>query len=229
MLIRLNRLLIDSLFTELGEIYHIMSEQVYDDDAQMDDDPDGFNENTAKDDPRAILNNSTDQIRQLLVFLRKRLTAVDEPKVKSLIFVKRRISAKILCHIIRRFVNAHVDMDLKVDFMVGHNSRMPDSIETDIKNRNNSKVLEKFRRNEIDMIVATNVLEEGIDLQDCNLVVAFDGPEHYRAYVQMKGRARMTTSLFAIMYPRSAMQKLRNHIIQWTTINNILKQVLCRV
>lgn len=189
------------------------------------DDPDEFDERAMKDDPSTILLNSTDQIQRLLIFLKQHVEKMGTTKIKALVFVQRRISAKIVCNIIRRFANGQPNMDLKVDFMVGNNSRMPESIESYLHNRNNNKVLESFRRNEIDMIVSTNVLEEGIDLQDCNLVIAFDRPQHYRAYVQMKGRARMSSSLYVIMNPSSETTKIRIKITEWKAINSILRKV----
>lgn len=214
-------------FTELEEVYHILAENVYDED-QMDLDdeiinPDDFDERNMKDDPATILSNSTDQVQRLLIFLADHMNRPSNQKIKSLVFVQRRSSAKILCNIIRRYANA--TMDLKVDFMVGNNSRMPESIETYIQNRNNNKVLEQFRRGEVDMIVATNVLEEGIDLQDCNLVIAFDEPKHYRAYVQMKGRARNSTSKYIIMHPSAESNAMSRKISEWKCINEILRKV----
>lgn len=219
------------ILIDLEELYHIVAEHIYDEDQMEINDeiiePDEFDEQNMAEDPRVVLTNSTNQIQKLLIFLKDHLSKMkaDNQKVKCLVFVQRRISAKILCNIIRRFANGRADMDLKVDFMVGNNSRMPESIETHLQNRNNSKVLDKFRRGEIDMIITTSVLEEGIDVQDCNLIIAFDTPLHYRAYVQMKGRARLRTSMYVIMNPSAKAVQLHIKINEWTKINEILRKV----
>jgi len=51
-------------------------------------------------------------------------------------------------------------------------------------------------------MVASDVLEEGIDIPKCNLVVKFDLPKNYRSYIQSKGRARHRSSKYYIMVPR---------------------------
>jgi endoribonuclease Dicer len=51
------------------------------------------------------------------------------------------------------------------------------------------------------VLVASDVLEEGIDIQKCNLVVKFDVPKNYRSYVQSKGRARHRSSQYIMMVP----------------------------
>lgn len=50
--------------------------------------------------------------------------------------------------------------------------------------------LEKFKTGDLNCIVATEVLEEGLDVTKCNLVIRFDDIPNFRAYVQSKGRAR---------------------------------------
>jgi endoribonuclease Dicer len=51
------------------------------------------------------------------------------------------------------------------------------------------------------MLFATDVLEEGIDVPECNLVVRFDRPTTFRAYVQSRGRARAKQANYVFMLP----------------------------
>ena len=47
--------------------------------------------------------------------------------------------------------------------------------------------------------MATNALEERIDVQSCNLVVCFDPPLNLKSFIQRRGRARQEKSTLAIM------------------------------
>lgn len=184
-----------------------------------------IDEETASDDPTTILTNSSPQIQQLLIYLKEFSKNRTAEPMKGLIFVERRYTARILCHIIRRYANANPELNLRVDFMTGRNAFMPDCIETMLSNKNNNKVLDKFKRDEIQLIVATSVLEEGIDLQECNLVISYDVPKTFRSYVQQKGRARMKNSSYVIMTPIAQSNKLQTKAAEWRQVNKILKEV----
>lgn len=192
---------------------------------QVDGEP--IDEENISDNPSIILTNSSDQVQKLLIYLKEfaERKKQNNSKMKGLIFVQRRYTARILCHVIRRYANAYPDLDIHVDFMTGRNAFMPDSIETLIGNKNNNKVLDKFKRDQINLIVATSVLEEGIDLQECNLVVSYDTPTTFRSYVQSKGRARMKNSEYRIMAPAGESMKLMKKIAEWQSIVGLLREV----
>ena len=47
-----------------------------------------------------------------------------------------------------------------------------------------------MRRGETNVLIATSVVEEGVDVAACSFVIVFDNLRSSKAYVQMKGRAR---------------------------------------
>ena len=60
--------------------------------------------------------------------------------------------------------------------------------------------LDDFRSGRKNLIIATDVLEEGIDLSACSLVVCYDKPPNLKSFIQRRGRARQRQSTYAIMF-----------------------------
>ena len=86
------------------------------------------------------------------------------------------------------------------EYVLGHgfdeNVRLADSF---MKSNEQSKILTRFKAVDFNVLVATSVVEEGLDVRKCNLVVRFDGMNNYREYAQSKGRARAKNSKFIVM------------------------------
>jgi hypothetical protein len=57
---------------------------------------------------------------------------------------------------------------------------------------------------QVNLLVATSVGEEGLDIQTCCLVVRFDLPETVSSFIQSRGRARMTKSKYVFLLERSS-------------------------
>ena len=48
-------------------------------------------------------------------------------------------------------------------------------------------------------MVATQVLEEGLNIPRCNLVIRTNNPNNFSSYVQSRGRLRADRALFSIV------------------------------
>lgn len=61
------------------------------------------------------------------------------------------------------------------------------------------QTLEDFHAGKKNLIIATSVLEEGIDVSSCQTVICFDAPCNLVAFVQRRGRARKRGSRYIIL------------------------------
>ena len=115
----------------------------------------------------------------------------------GIIFVERRYSALLLSQIVANWATRTESlMKLKPVFAVG---QVHGSLGARISEREINDALNKFRKGEANLLIATNVIEEGIDIPHCNFVCKFDLPQNFRSYIQSKGRARAEGSHYFIL------------------------------
>ncbi|XP_022250670.1 endoribonuclease Dicer-like [Limulus polyphemus] len=172
-----------------------------------------------------VLENAPHKLRKLLEILSKyRITSkvdcdsdrtnnisgletvkmsTDEPDyLCGIIFVRQRSTAHLLSMWLTEVSRSYPEYSFIVpDFVAGHNSANTDKIckDTSMAVCHQGEILKRFRDRECNLLVATAVIEEGMDVPKCNLVVRFDEPPDYRSYVQSKGRARAPNSSFKLM------------------------------
>ena len=108
----------------------------------------------------------------------------EDESSRGIIFVSMRRTAFKLCERLR--VNAEVAERLNPAAFVGHGDGSYDGMawlgEQEV-------LLRDFRSGVIKLLVSTSVLEEGLDVPVCNLVIRFEGAATLRAFVQSRGRA----------------------------------------
>ena len=75
------------------------------------------------------------------------------------------------------------------------------------------KTLKAFKNGDLNIIVSTSVLEEGVDIRICNLVIRFDKPKTFRPYVQSRGRARAKESNYILLCTNQEKQDF-NYILE---------------
>ncbi len=74
---------------------------------------------------------------------------------------------------------------------------------------------------ECNLLIATSVLEEGIELPRCNLVVRFDEPQSYRSYVHCKGRARAADAHFILLIERRHSSAFIRQLAEFLSIEQV--------
>ncbi|EAQ84004.1 hypothetical protein CHGG_10408 [Chaetomium globosum CBS 148.51] len=111
----------------------------------------------------------------------------------GIVFVRERATVAVLSHILA--VHPKTSHRYRVGSMVG-TSRVPGRRQDflDLSQKEYLLSLLSFRKGTINLLVATSVLEEGIDVPACNLVICFDKPDNLKSFIQRRGRARMSAS-----------------------------------
>lgn len=125
----------------------------------------------------------------------------DPDALCGLIFCNSKSVAKILCNMFYEMSKNDPDLSyISVQFTVDRTADpITESKEAELEHRKQEEVLKRFRMHECNLLIGTSVLEEGMDLPKCNLVIRWDPPTTYRSYVQCKGRARAPNAYHIIM------------------------------
>lgn len=57
----------------------------------------------------------------------------------------------------------------------------------------------RFRSGEVNVLLATSIAEEGLDIPECNVVIRFDVMDHVIGLIQSRGRARNAEAHFDLV------------------------------
>ena len=99
-------------------------------------------------------------------------------------------------------------------FVIGHGTggKVNYSSEAEMSCKKQKQVLSQFRKHEFNLLIATCIVEEGLDIPNCNVVCRFDFPKTFRSYVQSKGRARAKDSSYYILVDRDEQVEKKNEL-----------------
>ncbi|XP_015183335.1 PREDICTED: endoribonuclease Dicer isoform X2 [Polistes dominula] len=150
-----------------------------------------------------------------------------DQKFCCIIFVKRRFTAKVLYLILKDLHATDEEYKFLIpDYMVGYNKNpFKNSKEVLCNSKWNKEVLQRFRNGLSNCVISTDVLDEGVDIPTCTLIVRFDLPTDFRSYMQSKGRARYSSSQYAIMLEQNDNNYIKKHQL-FKNIDASLQQIL---
>ena len=133
---------------------------------------------------RPVLNPLLQQAEDILctAFMRS-------PNSKGILFVHTKKHASSMCEWISALPVA-TSLDIRPRTITGHTTETGYGMTQDEQ----EEVMECFRRGECNLLVATSVAEEGLDVPACNLVIRFQHVTNEIAKTQTQGRARAAES-----------------------------------
>ncbi|XP_046636603.1 endoribonuclease Dicer-like [Daphnia pulicaria] len=145
-------------------------------------------------------------------------------KMCGIIFVERRSVASVLYHFLKDIRQHDENLEfVKPLFTMGQAAGSTSSLrESQILNMNQKDIMRDFRSGKCNLLVATSVLEEGVDIPECNLIVRFDKIRTYCDYVQTKGRARSKKAFFCMLVSSSDSKKFLEDMAQFHSIEQQL-------
>ncbi|KAJ5579499.1 uncharacterized protein N7459_005484 [Penicillium hispanicum] len=139
--------------------------------------------------------NISPKLETLLAFLSK----MDRPGFSGLIFAKRRATVSVLARMLSMHPATKESFRCAAYVGWSSNSGRKDSLGDLLSQDMQRDTLSEFRAGRKNLIVATDVLEEGLDVSSCSLVICYDKPPNLKSFVQRRGRARHQESTYAIM------------------------------
>jgi ERCC4-related helicase len=122
-----------------------------------------------------------------------KLLMVEEGEVFGIIFVRERNTVAVLSHMLTRVAEVNDKYRISTATAMGKRDLW------DISQSMDAAALRGFRTGKVNLLIATSVLEEGIDVPACNLVICFDEPPNLKSFIQRRGRARMRDSRLVVL------------------------------
>jgi ERCC4-related helicase len=155
------------------------------------------------DDPEDILRRSSDKVEKLVDVLLNERAFFESIKMdyRGLVFVTRRDAVLALTEVLAR--HPRTAPVFTIGSLLGESGSFRRRSFLDITQcllrQPGNKTLAGFRIGNLDLIVATAVAEEGLDIQACCNVVRWDVPQNMVSWMQSRGRARQRHSSFVLM------------------------------
>ncbi|NWR72451.1 IFIH1 protein, partial [Centropus unirufus] len=134
-----------------------------------------------------------EKLIQLRNTLMEEFTKTEEPR--GIIFTKTRLSAFALFQWIKDNPKFE-EVGIKAHYLIGagHNSEMKPMTQNEQR-----EVIDKFRSGNVNLLIATTVAEEGLDIKECNIVIRYGLVTNEIAMLQARGRARADESTYALV------------------------------
>lgn len=127
-------------------------------------------------------------------------TRVDKPgnEFRGIVFVQQRVTT----HIIEYFVRSDPELSVRLTPAVIYAATSPATASLSVSKEQTRIRMQEFAAGDVNLLVATSVAEEGMDIPAANCVVRFDAMVHSVSLVQGRGRARQADSSHIVLAER---------------------------
>mmetsp|Transcript_138122 Transcript_138122/g.240134 ORF Transcript_138122/g.240134 Transcript_138122/m.240134 type:complete len:1001 (-) Transcript_138122:310-3312(-) len=89
---------------------------------------------------------------------------------------------------------------------VGHQRTQVDDGVLGMNTKQQQRVVSQFKEGVFNLLVATSVAEEGLDIPQCNLVIRYEAQFSVKSMIQSRGRARKQDSLFVLIVEKGVLE-----------------------
>ncbi|KAL6100766.1 ifih1 [Pungitius sinensis] len=129
-------------------------------------------------------------------------------EARGIIFTKTRRSAIALSQWIQENPK-FADIGVKASHLIGGGDQ---SVVKPMTTAESRDVLNKFRNGEINLLIATTVAEEGLDIAACNFVIRYGLVTNEIAMIQAKGRGRAEDSSYTLVDVKNSGVVEKEHV-----------------
>ena len=140
------------------------------------------------------------------------ISHIEHPKIDKLYEIVGKEEGKILIFTSYRdnvevLYNALKDKGCRVGYLIGKAG------EHGLKEEEQVNTVQQFRDGIINILIATNVGEEGLDISECNLVVFYDNVPSVIRFIQRKGRTgRKSAGRVIMLITKDTLDEAYSHI-----------------
>ncbi|GJJ70535.1 endoribonuclease Dicer [Entomortierella parvispora] len=144
--------------------------------------------------PKVDIRYMSPKVMKLIQLLRASGKALKDDFC-GIIFVQTRDTATALYLLLSEM--EEFQDKLRVMVLAGHSNDGDALLKMSFHQQN--AIISGFREKDYNLLVATSVAEEGLDIQPCNVVIRFDPATTTISHIQSRGRARRKNSRYIMM------------------------------
>ena len=153
-------------------------------------------------------------------------------KSKFIIFIANRIVAHFLKPALSSYLKKY-HKNKKCDEIIGINKQKSGggtTLTPSLTLKRLNEIISNFNEDKFDILIGTSAIEEGLDIQSCNAVLALVELNTPKSFIQIKGRARKSNSHFYIFTNSAAKAKLKikNFISVGEKMKDLFEGKICK-